>query len=202
MVAEWIQNYKSRDEFLMVTKVTRPKWVNAIFTPGLTVISTPLKSTWYVWMFVLLCLNDYHKISFLTEGRESSIRRLVVAGGNLGCHYDNMWCQWWRNFGLSTGRSFVRRAPFNRIFTPVLLWYLHHGNVYENFVYLFCYAWKLLYHYTCFFSHQKKRRRFHSFIVAGGTAFWHLTACGVTGDDGVALGLSAWRSLVFDARLT
>ena len=29
--------------------------------------------------------------------------------------------------------------------SPVLLWYLHHGNVYDNFVYLFCYACKLLY---------------------------------------------------------
>ena len=27
---------------------TRPKWVNVIFTPGLTVISTPLNGTWYV----------------------------------------------------------------------------------------------------------------------------------------------------------
>ena len=78
---------------LMHMCATRPKWVNVIFPPGFTVISTPLKGTWYVWRFVLLCLNDYHKISFLTEDRESSIRRLVVAGGNLGCHYDNMWCQ-------------------------------------------------------------------------------------------------------------
>ena len=58
-----------------------------------------------------------------------------------------------------------------------------------KFCILFCYAWKLLYHYTCFFSHQKKRRRFHSFIVAGGTAFWHLTVCGATGDDGVSVGV-------------
>ena len=101
------------------------------------------------------------KVSFLTEGRESSIRRFVVAVGNLGCHSDNLWCQYWRKFGLSTGRSFVLRAPFNIIFTPVLLWYLHHGNVYDNFVYLFCYAWKLLLHLFVFFT----KRSFDDFTV-------------------------------------
>ena len=106
------------------------------------------------------------------------------------------------NFGLSTGRSFVLRAPFNIIFTPVLLWYLHHRNVYDNFVCLFCYTKKLLYHYTCLFSHQNKLGRFHSFIVTGGIAFWHLRACGAISDHGVALGLTAWQSLVFDAWLT
>ena len=146
---------------------------------------------YHAWIIII-------KISFLTEGRESSIRRLVVTGRNLGFHYDNMWCQYWCKFGLSTGWSFVLRAPFNIIFTPILLWYLHHGNVYENFVCLFCYAWKLLYYYTCFFSHQKKLWQFHSFIVADGTAFWHLTACGATGDNGVAWGCrldGLWSSM-------
>ena len=78
---------------LMHMCATRPKWVNVIFTPGFTVISTPRKGTWYVeclfyyaWMIIIKSL-------FSQKAGTSSIRRLVVTGGNLGCHYDNMWYQ-------------------------------------------------------------------------------------------------------------
>ena len=164
-------------------------------------ISTPLKGTWYVeclfyyaWMIIIKSIFSRKAGNRRLCGLSSLVATWVVITTTCGANSDEM--------------SGCRMDDL--LFAVLLLTeYIHpfYCDIYitemcMKILYIVCYAWKLLYRYTCFFSHQKKRRRFHSFIVAGGTAFWHLTGCGATGDDGVALGLSAWRSMVFDARLT
>ena len=180
---------------------TRPKWVNVIFTPGFTVISTPLKGTWYVeclfcyaWMIIIKSLFSRKAGSRRLGSLSSLVATWVVITTTCGANSDEF-------LGLSTGRSFVRRAPFNRIFTPVLLWYIHHGNVYENFVY--CFVMLGNFSIITLVSFLTKRSVDDFTVLSSPLAtYWHLTVCGATGDDGVALGLWAWRSLIFDARLT
>ena len=45
------------DLYMMYICATRPRWINVILTSSFIGISTSLKGTWYVQMFVLLCLQ-------------------------------------------------------------------------------------------------------------------------------------------------
>ena len=187
---------------LMHMCATRPKWVNVIFTPGFTVISTPLKGTWYVeclfcyaWMIIIKSLFLRKAGSRRLGSLSSLVATWVVITTTCGANSD----------------EFSGCRLHDLLFAVLLLTeYLHpfYCDIYITercmkilYIVLLCLETSLSLH-LFLFSHQKKRRRFHSFIVAGVTAFWHLTVCGATDDDGVALRLSAWWSLVFDDRLT
>ena len=80
---------------LMHMCATRPKWVNVIFTPGFTVISTPLKGTWYVecllcyaWMIIIKSLFSRKAGSRRLGSLSSLVATWVVITTTCGANSD------------------------------------------------------------------------------------------------------------------
>ena len=80
---------------LMHMCATRPKWVNVIFTPGFTVISIPLKGTWYVeclfyyaWMIIIKSLFSRKAGNRRLGGLSSLVATWVVITTTCGANSD------------------------------------------------------------------------------------------------------------------
>ena len=76
--------------------------ITMIFRPDFTVIHTSLECTWYLYIIVfyaLIIYLPYHcSIRFLFSLRAGGFRAggFFVPDGTVGCHYDDLWCRWWR----------------------------------------------------------------------------------------------------------
>ena len=82
---------------LMHMCATRPKWVNVIFTPGFTVISAPLKGTWYVeclfcyaWMIIIKSLFSRKAGNRRLGGLSSLVATWVVITTTCGANSDEI----------------------------------------------------------------------------------------------------------------
>ena len=82
---------------LMHMCATRPKWVNVIFTPGFTVISTPLKGIWYVeclfcyaWMIIIKSLFSRKAGNRQLGGLSSLVATWVVITTTCGANSDEI----------------------------------------------------------------------------------------------------------------
>ena len=88
----------TNDELLLMHMcATRPKWVNVIFTPGFTVISTPLKGTWYAeclfcyaWMIIIKSLFPRKAGNRRLGGLSSLVATWVVITTTCGANSDEI----------------------------------------------------------------------------------------------------------------
>ena len=76
--------------------------ITMILRPDFTVIHTSLECTWYLYIIVfyalIICLPYHCSIRFLFSFRAGGLRAggFFVPDGTVGCHYDDLWCCWWR----------------------------------------------------------------------------------------------------------
>ena len=76
--------------------------ISKIFTSDLTLIHTSLECTWYLYIIgfyaLIISLPYYCNIRFLLSLRAGDCRigGFFVSGGAMRCHYDDLWCHWWR----------------------------------------------------------------------------------------------------------
>ena len=82
---------------LMHMYATRPKWVNVIFTPGFTLISTQLKGTWYIeclfcyaWMIIIKSLFSRKAGNRRLGGLSSLVATWVVITTTCGANSDEI----------------------------------------------------------------------------------------------------------------
>ena len=77
--------------------------ISMICTPDSTVIQASLECTWYlsiiVFFYALIISLPYHcNIRFLFSLTAGDLRvsGFFVPDGTVSCHYDDLWCRWWR----------------------------------------------------------------------------------------------------------